>query len=213
MPTGLVLAASNPFGVPAGTSVDALVASQFPPAPNAPLSAQKVKTQIRHPSQIQVGLGYTGIENTTLSFDYAYTGWKSFNRLPVSFQGPAAANSTVLIEDYKNTSSFRFGAERRMVSGSALRLGFTAATSAAPPETVTPLLPEMDRQLGMIGGFLPLTSDLGIDATYAHIFTPGRRGRIDERPASASPDAAVALNSGAYSLSANILSLSLKYSF
>ena len=188
------------------------LATQF--AADGPLTAQKVKTQIRHPSQLQVGLGYTGIENTTLSIDYAYTGWKAFNQLPVSFQGPAAASaSTILVEDYKNTSSLRLGAEQRMTNGSAVRLGFTATTSAAPPETVTPLLPEMNRQLAMIGGFLPITTSLGLDATYSHIFTPGSRGRIDERPVGAAPSAAFALNSGAYTLSANILSLSLTYAF
>jgi long-subunit fatty acid transport protein len=119
----------------------------------------------------------------------------------------------VLQEDYNNTSSLRLGAERRFTAGSALRVGFTAATSAAPPETVTPLLPEMDRQLAMIGGFIPLMAGLGLDATYAHIFTPGSRGRIDERPAGSTVAQALALNSGAYTLNANILSLSLKYSF
>lgn len=211
-PTGLVFAAGNPLNLPGGTPVDAIVATQF--AAGGPLTPQKVKTQIRHPSQLQVGLGYTGIENTTLSIDYAYTGWKAFNQLPVSFQGPAAASaSSILVEDYKNTSSLRLGAEQRMTNGSAVRLGFTAATSAAPPETVTPLLPEMNRQLAMIGGFLPITTALGLDATYSHIFTPGSRGRIDERAPTADARAALALNSGAYTLSANILSLSLKYAF
>ena len=77
---------------PAGTPVDALVAGQF--TGTGALTAQKVKTKIRHPAQIQVGLGYTGIENTTLSLDYAYVGWKSFNNLSVDFQGPAAGPRT-----------------------------------------------------------------------------------------------------------------------
>ncbi len=206
--TGLVLAEKNPLSAPPGTPVDALLASQFT---TGALVAQKVKTNIQHPAQVQVGVGYTGYANTTLSADYAYVGWKSFRQLPVDFQG--AAPDKVLQEDYNNTSSIRFGAEHRYLSGAALRAGFSAAASAAPPETVTPLLPEMDRALGMIGGALPLTGGLSLDATYSHIFTNGSRGRIDERSATSTTAQALALNSGAYTLSANILSLSLKFGF
>ncbi len=206
--TNLSLAAGNPFGVPAGTPVDALVASQFT---TGALVNQKVNTNIQHPAQIQVGLGYTGMANTTLSVDYAYVGWKSFRQLPVTFQGPAP--SKVLQEDYNNTSSIRLGAEHRYLSGAALRAGFAAAASAAPPVTVTPLLPEMDRALGMIGGALPLAGGFALDATYSHIFTNGSRGRIDERAAGSTTAQALALSSGAYTLSANIASFSLKYAF
>jgi long-chain fatty acid transport protein len=212
--TGLVLALNSPLLVtptgtlPAGTTVDAILASQFT---SGALVNQKVKTNIQHPAQIQVGLGYTGFMNTTLSMDYAYVGWKSFRQLPVDFQGPAP--DKVLQEDYNNTSSIRFGAEHRYMSGAALRAGFSAAASAAPPETVTPLLPEMDRALGMIGGGLPLTGSLSLDATYSHIFTNGSRGRIDERAAGSTSAQALALTSGAYTLNANIFSFSLKYAY
>lgn len=208
-PTGLVLAANNPFGVPAATPVDALVASQFT-GTNA-LTPQKVNTQIRHPAQIQAGLAYTGYERTTLSLDYAYVGWRAFKQLPVTFQG--AAPSKVIVEDYNNISSIRLGVERRMMNGVALRGGLSAATSAAPDETVTPLLPEMDRGYGMFGVGIPIMGRFGLDATYAHVFTSGRRGRIDERATGSTSAQALALNSGTYSLSADILSFSLKASF
>jgi len=53
----------------------------------------------------------------------------------------------------------------------------------------------------------------GLDAAYAHIFTSGRRGRIDERATGSTSAQALALNSGFYTLSANIFSLSLKANF
>ncbi len=209
VPTGLVLAAGNPEGAPAGTPVDAIVASQFT---SGALVNQKVKTNIQHPAQLQVGVGYTGFANTTLSLDYDYVGWKSFRQLPIDFQG-ATTPDKVLQEDYNNTSSIRMGAEHRYLSGAALRAGFAAAASAAPPETVTPLLPEMDRALGMIGGGLPLAGGFSLDATYSHIFTNGSRGRIDERAPGSTTAQALALTSGAYTLSANIASFSLKFAF
>ena len=208
--TGLTLAAGNPVGVPGGTPVDALVAPQF--KTGGLLVNQKVATKIQHPAQLQVGLGYTGFPNTTLSVDYAYVGWKSFKQLPVTFASSTSINK-VLQEDYNNTSSIRLGAEHRADNGVALRAGFAAAASAAPPETVTPLLPEMNRELAMIGGYLPVGGGFGIDAAISHIFTQGSRGRIDERPAGLTSAQALALSSGGYSLSAYIASFSLKYSF
>jgi long-chain fatty acid transport protein len=207
--TGLVLAGGNTLGVPAGTPVDALVASQF--TGSGALTAQKVATQITHPAQVQLGGSYTGFKGTTLSAEYAWTGWKSFRELPVNFQGPAKNSSRVLQEDYNNTSAFRLGAEHRLTNGVALRAGFTGAASAAPQETVTPLLPEQDRELLMFGAGLPIMSSFSIDASYAHIFTPGSRGRIDERATGSTTAQALALSSGVYTLNANIFAITLKY--
>ena len=206
VPTGLVLAANNPFGAPAGTPVDALLAPQF--AASGALAAQKVKTQIMHPAQVQFGFGYNGFDSTTISLDYAWVGWKSFKELPVDFQG--GATDRVLLENYNNTSSLRLGVEHRYTSGAAIRVGGAATASAAPDVTVTPLLPEQDRAYFSLGGRYPLTKTFSVDGAYSHIFTPGRRGRIDERTSPS--QTADQLNSGAYSLHANIFSISLKAS-
>ncbi|HEY2025437.1 MAG TPA: outer membrane protein transport protein [Gemmatimonadaceae bacterium] len=207
--TGLTLAANNPFGVPGGTPVDVVVAGSgiF----NTVLTPQKVQTQIQHPAQVQAGFAYTGFERTTVSGEFSYVGWKSFNQLPVNFQG--AAPSKVLIENYNNTSGIRIGVDHRLISGPSLRAGFMATTAAAPDETVTPLLPEQDRELGTVGFGYPFGGRFAVDGSYAHVFTGGRRGRIDERTATMTTAQALALTSGAYTLNANIFSLSLKANF
>jgi long-chain fatty acid transport protein len=205
-PTELTLAANNPLGAPALTPVDALLAGQF--TGSGALTSQKVETRIMHPAQVQAGVGYTGIPNTTVTLDYAWVGWKSFKQLPVDFQG--GATDRVLIEEYNNTSSFRLGVDHRFTNGAAVRGGFAAAAAAAPDVTVTPLLPEQDRTYGTIGGGYPISSRLTIDGAYMKIFTPGRRGRIDER--SSTSQTAEQLNNGSYTLRANIFSLSLKAS-
>jgi long-chain fatty acid transport protein len=205
IPTGLTLAANNPLSLPAGTPVDGILAGQF--TGTGALTAQKVKTRINHPAQAQIGFGYNGFTNTTISLDYAWVGWRSFKTLPVEFQGPAKSSSRELLENYNNTSSLRLGVEHRYPSGAAARVGVAGAAAAAPDATVTPLLPEQDRAYGMLGGTYPLTSWLSLDAGVAHIFTTGRRGRIDERTAS---QTAEQVNTGAYTLRGNILSVSLK---
>jgi long-chain fatty acid transport protein len=214
-PTGLTLAAGNPI-TPGGVSLplDQVVAGAF--ATGGRLTSQQVATRITHPAQVQVGFGYTGFQNTTLSAEYSYVGWKSFKELPVDFTGATPASTAtdrLLIEEYNNTSALRLGAEYRLLSGIALRGGFTASTAAAPDQTVTPLLPEQDRSIGMLGAGLPFAGRFVLDASYARIFTPGRRGRLDERAPGSTTAQAVALNNGSYALTANILSLTVKASF
>ena len=206
IPTGLVLAANNPLGLPGGTPVDAVLAPQF--ASGGALAAQKVQTRIMHPAQVQFGVGYNGFDSTTISVDYSWVGWKSFKELPVDFQG--GATDRVLLENYNNTSALRLGVEHRYTSGAAIRVGGAATASAAPDVTVTPLLPEQDRAYFSFGGRYPINRTFAIDGAYSHIFTPGRRGRIDER--TSPTQTADQLNTGAYSLHANIFSISLKAS-
>jgi long-chain fatty acid transport protein len=204
--TGLTLAPNNPLNAPAGTPVDALLASQFT---SGALTPQKVKTRIMHPAQVQVGVGYRPVESTLFALDYAWVGWKAaFKELSVDFQG--SATDRLLIEEYNNTSSLRLGVEHQLGARATIRGGVAAAASAAPDVTVTPLLPEQDRSYATVGASLPLTRNLTLDGAYMRIFTQGRRGRLDERLPG---QIAELLNIGSYTLNANIVSLSLKASF
>jgi len=193
-----------------GTPIDALVAGQF--TGTGALVKQKVSTKITHPAQVQGGLAYSGYKNWLLEADYAWVGWKRFDVLPVTFAGPAAGSSRVLLEKYNNSSSVRLGAEYTIpTDGWKLRAGFAGVASAAPPETVTPLLPEQDRTYFTVGAGIPFMSTWTLDASYARIFTPGARGRIAER--TSLTQTADQLNTGVYSLSANVFSLTLKANF
>jgi long-chain fatty acid transport protein len=212
VPTGLIVGGDVQSPFLKGTPIDQLVAPQF--AAGGLLVDQAVSTKIVHPAQLQAGISYSGYQNWLLEADYAWEGWRRFASLPLTFANPALDKT--LIEDYNNTSAIRLGAEYTehgsgWTNGVKLRAGFVGVASAAPPETVTPLLPEQDRSYGTFGIGLPLMSRWAIDATYAHIWTPGARGRIVERTSES--QTAAQLNTGVYNLSANIFSLTLKASF
>jgi len=219
--TNLVLPPGNPICFPAGTNpicggnpnatvaIDALVGPNF--AAGGRLTDQGVSTKITHPAQVQAGVGYSGFKDWLVSVDYAWTGWRRFKELPINFLGPANVSNRVLIEDYNNTSAIRLGAQRSFTSGAALRVGFSGVASAAPDESVTPLLPEQDRAYASIGGSYPFMQRYAIEAAYLKVFAPGRRGRIDER--TARTVLAPALNTGKYELDANVFSVSLKANF
>jgi long-chain fatty acid transport protein len=213
IPTGLILAPNNPLSLPAG-SLDAILAGQFDASSNGALVAQKAKSSIAHPWQAQIGVGYTGFPGTTLSFDLARIGWSAFDKLPVEFEGAASGNNQTLIEDYKDSWSYRAGVEHTIQSpgtwqGWLVRGGFSYAQTPAPDATVTPLLPDMNRTNLSIGLGIPFRDNLRLDASYLHVSTPGRRGRIAERTSELDQ----VMNSGAYDLSANVLSLTLTATF
>lgn len=209
--TGLIFAANNPVA-PTPVSVDALLASQF--TSSGKLAPQTGSSRIEHPWQAQGGIAYTGFAGTTLAADVALIGWSTFNTLPIQFDGNARASSRVLLEEYRDSWSYRFGAEHTMQGGPLRgwtgRAGFAYAQTPAPAATVTPLLPDMDRRNFTLGVGVPATYG-HVDFSYLHVNTPGRRGRIVERPVAAFT--AAQLNGGAYDLSANVFSVTYSASF
>ena len=207
--TGLTLPPGNPISPGTTVSIDAVVAPQF--TTGGRLVEQGVETRIRHPAQFQIGAGYSGFARWLLSADYAWTGWRSFKELPIEFLGPLNTTNRALIEDYNNTSALRVGAERSFTNGAQARIGFSGVASAAPDETVTPLLPEQDRTYISIGGGYPLSPRFTVEGAYLSVIAGGKRGRITERTLRS--QTALQLNSGVYELDAHVFSISLKANF
>jgi long-chain fatty acid transport protein len=207
--TGLSLAANNPFGDPAGTPLDTLFASQF--AAGGALTSQTASTTIVDPAQIEAGFGYTGFKDWLIDVDYDWVGWGQLDAINVNFANSPTTPNESIIMDYRNTSGVRVGVERSLSNGWKLRAGFETNSSAAPAETVTPLLPEQQRALGNVGFALPLMSHWTLDGAYSHLWTDGARGRIVNRTSQS--QTAAQLNSGVFDLSANIISLSLRAAY
>jgi len=170
-----------------------------------------VATKITHPGQLQGGFAYTGMKN------WLARGRLCVHRLevvqePCRSHSPVPAPSDTLIANYNNSSSLRLGAEYTIpTDGWKLRAGFVGAASAAPPETVDPLLPEQDRYYWNFGVGIPLWNRLTVDGTYSRVNTEGQRGRTVIRTNTALT--ADQVNSGVYTLTANIFSITLKASF
>ncbi|HEY9426079.1 MAG TPA: outer membrane protein transport protein, partial [Gemmatimonadaceae bacterium] len=212
VPTGLVLPDGNPLQLPAGTKLDDVLAGQF--AAGAPLSARNVSTRIKHPSQLQADLGYTGFTNTVLSAGVSWTRFSSFDRLPVDFKGSNPPPDRELVEEYNDSWSIRTGIEHAFAIGIKGRAGFNYIHTPAPDITVTPLLPDMNRKNYTIGVGLPLSPRYTLDAGYLRVDTDGRRGRIVERnQGPGSSETAAQLNSGFYTLGANVFSISIRANF
>lgn len=195
--TGLVLPPENPFGLPGGTPVDALVASAFE---QGPLVDQTVETEITMPGQLLVGTSVQATPQLKLLADYQWTQWSSFDVLPLDFENDAL--DTEQVENYNDTHALRLGAEYALNAAWTARAGILTHGPATPDETVTPLLPEGYRNELTAGfGWQP-SSLLEVNVAYQYIAQNDRRGRVREIPEGASVED---VNSGLYRFGAHLI--------
>lgn len=213
VPTGIVVPTTvtvGPVTIPAGTPLDAVL--QNLGVFTTLLPNQNVTTSITNPEQVVLGVAYKPVAGWTLYGDYQFTRWgKRFASLPINFSN-VATPSLLLNTYYNNTSDFRLGAEWVKNAKWTLRGGYLYNTAAAPPETVTPLLPEGSRNEITAGAGVALTPKWSVDFAYQFIKQNDRRGRTRDQ-SGATADQLIALNNGLYSFSAHLVGLSLAYTF
>jgi long-chain fatty acid transport protein len=221
VPTGLVVPAAVSVGaltIPAGTPVDALLGGPpllggldlFNPTTGV-FRSQPVTTTIKNPAQLALGLAYKVANGWTLLGDYQLTWWQQFSVLQITFpQDASGLLSRTLYENYHNTSGFRFGAEWARDAKWTFRGGYLYHGGAAPAETVTPLLPEGQRNELTLGTTVKLGAALSADLAYQYIRQNDRRGRTREPLAGA---ATTGLNNGLYNFHAHLFGVALSYAF
>jgi long-chain fatty acid transport protein len=184
VPTGLVLTAGNPFLLPPGTPVDALVAGQF--EEGGLLVDQEVSSAIRLPDQLVLGLTVKPIAPLSLSFDAQHTWWEAFESVPIVFAESPELNQTLELGG-QNVWTWRFGAEYEFSNSgrTTVRGGLIFHKAALPAESVTPLLPEGPRNDFTLGVGTRIAKNFYVDAAYMYVDQADRRGRtvgLDQLP-------------------------------
>jgi len=208
--TGILEAAGNPFGVPAGTPLDAILASAF--ASGGALSKQNATTSITMPDQVVAGLAFKVLNNLSVMADWQHTFWSVYKTLALNL---TIAPSMSEYENFHDTDGFRFGLDWQATSRVAIRAGALKNNGASPAETVTPILPEGDRVIGSLGVGIELLPRLRLDLGYMYLTQQDRHGRMADTPAGVTPTAAnlKALNSGLFHLADNSFGASLALGF
>jgi long-chain fatty acid transport protein len=195
--------------LPTGAALDPqLTATRF--GNGQALGDQTVATNLTLPQQAVVGVALTPMERLRVVADYQWTGWSSFDQAPLDF---AALDDQTLVLDYQDTDTWRLGAEFGATDALALRAGFIYNTAAEKEFSVSPLLPEAERNYYSAGIGYRIGRGLSIDAGYQLVDQADRRGRVRGRAPGMTDAQLEARNVGVYSSDVHLWNLTLSYRF
>jgi len=181
--------------IPTGNAqLDAAVAASLPSG------AVPVKTRIEYPSIFTVGVAWTRNE-WTVAADVNFQQWSSFDKLPLTFEGYDELSGEVE-EGYQDSRIYRIGLERRFGERWAVRGGYYYDENPVPPESVSPLLPDADRNTVALGlGYN--SGRFSLDFAYWRLFFKDRSTEGLSRDN----------YNGTYASSANLFAVSLGLGF
>ena len=207
--TGIVLPANNPISAQAGGTspvpLDALLAPEF--GTGGPLTNQAAATYLRLPEQLVLGVAWQATPKAKFLFDFQYTNWSIFDKLQLEFD---LLGQRTLREAYRKAYGYRFGGEYALTPGTTVRAGMYTHGAAAPPETVTPNLPEGGRNSFTLGLGTHLMPNLSVDLAYQYIAQADRRGRSIDGGL-AEPTSSV--NNGLYTFHAHLFGATFAFAF
>ncbi len=169
-----------------------------------------VEAPLSLPYNATIGIGLQTNEKLTLSADFQYIGWSSYDKMEITFidyleDGKPYVSTS--IRDYKDSWIARLGAEYSLSQAFDLRGGILYDRNPVKDEWVEPSLPDADRWGLNIGFGYKFTPNLVLDFAYMFL-------RFDERTIENSQvdytGGAAGFN-GVYNSSAHLLGINLSY--
>lgn len=146
-------------------TVPASVAANFP--------SGKFKSKLPLPSTTTLGFAYKASDKLDFALDINYVGWKAYDTLSFDYENNTASLvDTKSARMYKNTFAFRAGAQYKINTKFAARLGLAYGITPVQNGFVTPETPDANR-LNYTAGFGYQTKHLVIDASF--LFTHLKR--------------------------------------
>jgi long-chain fatty acid transport protein len=157
-----------------------------------------------------VGVALTPIDRLRVVADYQWTGWSSFDEAPLDFE---FLTDQTLVLDYQDTDTWRLGAEFGATDALSLRAGFIYNTPAEKEFSVSPLLPEAERNYYSAGIGYRFGRGLGVDVGYQLVDQADRRGRVRGRAPGMTDAELEARNVGVYDSDAHLWNVTFSYRF
>lgn len=159
------------------------------------------------PSVFTVGAAYKANENLTLSSDFQYTLWSSYDKLTINFEDGTSSSS---IRDYENSFIIRLGAEYKVSDSFSLRGGFLFDKNPIKDERVDFTLPDNDRYGYNIGFGYKISDSITFDLAYLLLIFPEREITNSEERI-ANPFVAPTRLNGTYNPSANLIGANFSF--
>lgn len=173
------------------------------------LPSGDIIAKFKQPNQLAFGLAYQATNNLTVTSDFQYIGWSSYDSLKVDFVNPVYAD-LASPKEYKNTYIIRFGAEYQYSSDLSLRCGLLYDNNPTPDERLDPSLPDSDRIGLTLGAGYQVTQNFNVGLSY--MFLRFSERKITDSKVNYSGTGYAPLN-GVYNSTANLFGFSFSYNF
>ncbi|MFD0976631.1 OmpP1/FadL family transporter [Salinimicrobium gaetbulicola] len=148
----------------------------IPNSPAVPFKDTTFDATLPLPAELTAGISYQFDEKWLFAFDYNMVFWGVYESLDVDFGDPNIPDSKNP-RNYKDASTWRFGAQYTATEKLVLRAGYYYDESPVQEGYFAPETPRNDSMGFTAGLSLDVTSRLAIDASFAYI-------RFDEVDAS-----------------------------
>ncbi|HSZ71787.1 MAG TPA: outer membrane protein transport protein, partial [Cytophagaceae bacterium] len=120
------------------------------------------------PQVVSLGIGFSPIEKLLIAADISFIGWSSYKTLEFDYSNTNTPN-TVSQRNYKNTFSYRLGAQYKVTNELKVRVG--SAYEATPVQSgyVTPEVPDANRINLTAGIGYTFAEKLTVDASFTFV--------------------------------------------
>jgi long-chain fatty acid transport protein len=199
--------------------------TKFQDAPIAGGAVSRVRATGIHiplPPVVSAGVHWQINDAWGVELVYDFTRWSEFERLKANFETPLPAlggfvpiSGFTIPENWKDTSTIRFGASFKATQNLSLRGGFALDQTPIPDSTSSPSIPGADF-LTVTGGIGYNWGNLGVDVGYMAVFYKTRNVTNNVLETGGSPGALPAPGlSGRdkYETFQNLVSMHLRYRF
>ena len=131
------------------------------------LPSGDVEAPLTTPFNATIGVALFPSSDLTVSADFQYVGWSSYDKLEVTFVESGVVSTS--IRDYSDGYIARLGAEYAVTECLDLRGGLLYDKNPVKDELVEPTLPDADR-LGLNIGFgYKITPNISLDLAYLYL--------------------------------------------
>ncbi|MGZ3458020.1 MAG: OmpP1/FadL family transporter [Archangium sp.] len=168
------------------------------PPPAAPLFPpdQAIRSTIRLPAELGLGVSVTPLPRLTLAAQTDWYQWSTIKEIAIEFQQTPQAN-TSQPKNWKNTWNLHLGGEYGVTDALHVRAGLIYDPTPTPEDTLTPDLPDATRWNITVGAGYAFSS-FKVDLAYQLVLLQDQRSTFPQLP-------------GTYSGTAHVIALTLGY--
>lgn len=199
-----------------GTATNTIPAPYNAAIPSTALPNGGISADLTTPQNITFGVGLMPTENLTISADFQYVGWSSYDKLEVNFDewtNPLTGEKLLSSErNFENSFIARLGANYAVSNQFDLRGGVLYDNNPVTDELLEPTLPDADR-IGLNIGFgYKFSKNLSLDFAYFLLIFNEREitdSEVDQNPSPLAPGTQPF--NGTYNSTAHLIGLNLNY--